>query len=274
MASVTGFGQSGPYSTYKAPDIVSFAMGGLMFLSGAAAEPPAVAPCEQAYHASSMITVFSIVTALLLRITTGRGQFIDMANHDIMSSFSQGVMRYSVNSEIGGRTGSQFMAGPGRVYPCKDGFVHYLVIYPHHWSTFLELMGSPEVLSDKAWYDSSFRLKNIDLIDPFVNEFSMARTKDEITALCQSKGIPCSPVNTPADVASDPHMLERGFVTEIEHAGIGHYQYLSPPYHLSETPGAIRRPAPLLGEHNLEIYRDELGLSLQEMVDLKAEGVI
>ena len=135
-------------------------------------------------------------------------------------------------------------------------------------------MGNPEILSDKAWFDAGFRIKNIDLIDPFVNEFSLARNKDEITDLCQSKGIPCSPVNSPADVAHDPHMLERGFVTELEHAGIGHYQYLAPPYILSETPGLIRRPAPLLGEHNQEIYRNELGFSAQEITDLKAEGVI
>ena len=138
----------------------------------------------------------------------------------MMSSFSEGVMRYSINSEIGGRTGSQFMAAPGRIYPCKDGYVHFLVIYPNHWASFLELLGNPEVLSDKAWFDSGFRVKNLDLIDPFVYEFSNARTKNEITALCQARGIPCSAVNTPADVARDPHMLERHFSTQLEHPGL------------------------------------------------------
>jgi crotonobetainyl-CoA:carnitine CoA-transferase CaiB-like acyl-CoA transferase len=274
MVAVSGFGQSGPYSRYRAPDIVSHAMGGLMFISGAAAEPPVVAPCEQAYHASSLISVFSAITALFLRLTTGKGQFIDIAAHDMMSTFSEGVMRYSVNSEIGGRTGSQFMAAPGRIYPCKDGYVHYMIVYPHHWSAILEMMGSPEVLTDKVWFDSNFRLKNLDVIDPFVNEFSLSRTKEEITTMCQDRGIPCTPVNTPEDVAHDPHMAERGFVTELEHGGIGRYQYLTPPYQLSETPASLRRPAPLLGEHNQEIYHDEVGLSAQEIDSLKREGVI
>ena len=274
MAALTGFGQSGPYSHYRAPDIVSHAMGGLMFISGAAAEPPVVAPCEQAYHASSLISVFGIITALFMRLTSGKGQFIDIAAHDMMSTFGEGVMRYCVNTEIGGRTGSQFMAAPGRIYPCKDGYVHYMIVYPHHWTAILEMMGNPEALSDKVWFDSNFRLKNLDVIDPFVNEFSLSRTKDEITTMCQSRGIPCTPVNTPEDVARDPHMAERGFVTELEHRAIGKYRYLSPPYRLSETPGSLRRPAPLLGEHNRQFYSDELGLSDQEIDTLKREGTI
>jgi crotonobetainyl-CoA:carnitine CoA-transferase CaiB-like acyl-CoA transferase len=274
MVSATGFGQSGPYSGYKAPDLISFAMGGLMFLSGAAAEPPVVAPCEQAYHASGLIAAFSAITALFFRLSTGRGQFIDIATHDMMSSFSQGIMRYSINSEIGGRTGSQFWAAPGRVYPCKDGYVHFLVIYPHHWVSFLELVGNPEVLSDKAWFEGGFRVRNMDLIDPFVIEFSKVRTRDEITSLCQAKGIPCSAVNTPSDVAHDPHMLGREFTAELGHAAMGIYQYLAPPYQLSETPGAIRRPVPLLGEHNVEIFCQELGIPLDEIADLKDREII
>jgi crotonobetainyl-CoA:carnitine CoA-transferase CaiB-like acyl-CoA transferase len=88
MASVSSFGQSGQYSQYRATDIVSFAMGGLMNRSGAPDEAPVVAPCEQAYHASSLLTAFGILTALFLRLKTGVGQYLDMSSHEVMSSFS------------------------------------------------------------------------------------------------------------------------------------------------------------------------------------------
>jgi crotonobetainyl-CoA:carnitine CoA-transferase CaiB-like acyl-CoA transferase len=274
MVSVTGFGQSGPYSGYHASDIVSYAMGGLMFISGATAEPPVVPPCEQAYHAASLLSVFAINTALFLRLTTGRGQYIDIANHDMISTFAEGVMRYGITTDIGGRTGSQFSSAPGRIYPCKDGYVHFMVVYPNHWQSLLDLLGNPEVLSDKAWFEGTFRVKNVDLIDPIVTEFALARTKDEITALCQERGIPCTPVNNTADVARDRHMLERGFSVELEHQDIGKYDYLAPPYSMSATPGKVRRPSPTLGQHTLEILRDELGISAGDLEELKSLGVV
>ena len=274
FTSVTGFGQTGPYSRYKAPDIVSFATGGMLFTSGAAEEAPVVAPCNQAFHSTSIIAAFGILSALFLRRKTGEGQFVTLSAHEVVASFSQAAMRYSVTSGLGGRTGSQFPAAPARIYPCKDGYVHPLVFYVNHWRSFRELLGNPDMFMDKAWDNAVFRVKNVDLIDPYVTEFFMSRTKAEITELCQAKGIPCTPVNTPADISQDDHFRSRGFIAEVEHPVIGRYSYLNAPYRFSETPCRIERPAPLLGQHNPEFYRDELGFGESELTKLKAEGVI
>lgn len=274
FASVTGFGQSGPYCMYKAPDIVSFATGGLMYTSGAAAEAPVVAPCEQAFHGTSIITAFGILSALFLRNKTGKGQFVHVSAHEAVASFSQAAMRYSVTSGIGGRTGSQFPAAPARIYPCKDGYVHPLVFYVNHWRSFRELLGNPDIFMDKAWDDAVFRVKNVDLIDPLVNDFFMSRTKAEITELCQLKGIPCTPVNTPADNYQDAHLIARGFFTEMEHPVMGTYSYPGAPYKFSETPCRSTRSAPLLGQHNREIYSGELGLKEPDLERLKTEEAI
>jgi CoA:oxalate CoA-transferase len=274
FASITGFGQSGPYCQYKAPDIVSFATGGLMYTSGAASEAPVVAPCEQAFHGASIISAFGILSALFLRKKTGKGQQVHVSAHETVASFSQAVMRYSVTSGAGGRTGSQFPAAPARIYPCKDGYVHPLVFYVNHWRSFRELLGNPDIFMDKAWDDAVFRLKNVDLIDPYVNNFFMSRTKAEITGLCQSKGIPCTPVNTPADNYQDAHLIARGFFTELEHPVMGTYSYPGAPYKFSETPCRIARSAPLLGQHNREFYLSELGLKDFDLDNLRTEGVI
>jgi crotonobetainyl-CoA:carnitine CoA-transferase CaiB-like acyl-CoA transferase len=275
VASVTGFGRDGPYSRYKAPDIVSFAMGGIMYISGDPEEAPVVAPCEQAYHSASIIAVFGILAALYQRLSTGEGQLVEVSTHEVMAAINEElIMRYSLTFEIEGRYGSQHTTAPARIYPCKDGYVHIVVLRPGHWRSFLELLGNPEALMDEAWYDGRFRRLNVDIIDPIITEFTMKHTKTEITNLCQASHIPCTPVNTPADLSHDAHVKERAFITGIEHPVIGRHLYLGPPYKLSETPCQIRRPAPLLGQHNREVYCEELGYPDEELAKFKAEGII
>lgn len=275
MASVTGFGQAGPYSQYKAPDLVSFAMGGLMYVSGQPDAAPVVAPCEQAYYSASIMAVFGVLAALYLRISTKEGQLVDVSAQETMAAFNQRMVNYSVASELGKRLGSQYNeAAPARIYPCKDGYVHLMVLRAAHWRTFLELLGNPETLMGDGMYDPGFRVENADLIDNFVEEFTMAHTKAEIVSMCQAKKIPCTPVNTTADFSNDPHEIARGFITEVEHPVIGRHSYLGPPYRFSKTPCRIDRPAPKLGQHNREIYHNELGYTEKKLASFKKNGII
>ncbi len=275
LASVTGFGHDGPYSAYKAPDIVNFAMGGLMYISGSPEDPPVVAPCEQAYHSASIIAASGILAALFHRLSTGRGQIVEVSAHEVMAAFNEElILRYSIGFELKGRYGSQHTVAPARIYPCKDGYVHIIALEASQWGNLLDVLGKPEILMDKAWYDPFFRRINVDVIDPIVSEFTMKHTKSEITELCQERHVPCTPVNTPEDFPNDRHIKERRFITEIEHPAIGRHRYLSSHYKLSETPGSIERPSPLLGQHNKEVYRNELGYSDEDLERLKSEGVI
>jgi CoA:oxalate CoA-transferase len=274
VASISGFGQTGPYSSYRAPDIVSLAMGGLMYVNGPADAAPVVAPCEQAYHSTSVAAVFGITAALLLRLRTGEGQLIDASGHEVIASLAGGVMQYSNSSQISQRSGSQFGSVPGRIYPCQDGYVHILTIRPNHWEGFLEVMGNPEYLAGKEWLASAYRNKNADLIDAYVVEYTMQHTKIEIAELCQDKGVPCSPVNTAEDFHRDPHIQARGFFVEMEHPAIGKHLYPGPPVRMSRTPWHIDRPAPLLGQHNHEVFCDELGYTDGELAKFKSEGIV
>jgi crotonobetainyl-CoA:carnitine CoA-transferase CaiB-like acyl-CoA transferase len=184
------------------------------------------------------------------------------------------IMRYSTKSDIGGRTGSQHSAAPARIFPCKDGFVHICVLRPGQWRSFLELIGKPEVLLDEMWDDAFLRRRNHDLIDPFTEEYTRSRTKAEIVQTCQAKGIPCTPVNTPEDFFHDPHVKAREFFTELEHPVIGRYFYPGPVGRLSQTPCCMVRPAPLLGQHNKEVYCSELGYSDEDLARFKSGGII
>jgi crotonobetainyl-CoA:carnitine CoA-transferase CaiB-like acyl-CoA transferase len=187
-------------------------MSGMMNVSGAVNEPPVAAPCEQAYQSTSILTAFSVLAALLLRLRTGEGQWIDASAHEALSAFTIGLMNYSATGSISSRSGSQFGAAPARIYPCKDGFVHILVIRPNHWNIFIELLGNPGALKGEVWYDSAYRTKNRKIIDDLVTEFTLKHDKTEIVQLCQSRGIPCTPVNTPEDFSHNPHETERKFI--------------------------------------------------------------
>ncbi|MFC2060289.1 CaiB/BaiF CoA transferase family protein [Chloroflexota bacterium] len=274
VTSVTGFGPNGPYSHYKAPDIVSFAMSGLMFIAGDPCQPPVVAPCEQAYHSASVLACFSTLVALYQRTHTGIGQLVEVSAQEALTVQEHLIVRYSLESDIVKRRGSQHNSAPSRIYRCQDGFAYLFVQTIGHWKSLLELMGNPEILMDAIWEDVRFRRLNVDVIDPVVTDFTTKHTKMELTEKCQSKHIPCTPVNTPEEFIKDPHTQAREFVTEIEHPVIGKYRYLESPYKLSETPCQIRRSAPLLGQHNEEIYCQEIGYSKEELMRLKTEGVI
>ncbi len=275
MASITGFGQDGPYNWYKAPDIVNFAMGGLMNSSGAPESAPVVAPGDQAFHGASILAVSGILAALFLRLRTGEGQLVDISAHEVMASQNhEQIMRYSTKSDIGGRTGSQHSAAPARIFPCKDGYVHICVLRTGQWRSFLELVGKPETLTDEMWDDAFLRRRNHDLIDPFAAEYTKDRTKAEIVEACQARGIPCTPVNNPEDFFNDPQIKARAFFTELEHPAIGSHYYPGSAYRMSRTPCLIDRPAPLLGQHNKEVYGKLLGYSDEELAGFKTEGII
>jgi crotonobetainyl-CoA:carnitine CoA-transferase CaiB-like acyl-CoA transferase len=277
MASVTGFGQTGPYRNYRAPNIVNFAMGGMMNNSGSPKEPPVVAPSVQSYYAASITAVYGILGVLFLRLTTGEGQLVDVSAHEIMAVFSgNGLMSYSNSSLISRRNGSQFGAVPGRIFPCRDGHVHILTIRPNHWQGLVEVLRveHPGTLEGDEWNNGTFRNSNVDIIDAHVTEFTMKHDKLEITELCQAKGVPCAPVNTPIEFSRDSHTRERGLITEIERPVIGRHSYFRPPYRLSKTPCSIRRSAPLLGEHNREVYCGELGFSTDELAKLAVERIV
>ncbi len=274
VTSVTGFGPNGPYSDYKAPDIVSLAMGGLMFISGDPEKPPVVAPCEQAYHSASVLACFGTLVALYHRQRTGMGQLVEVSAQEAIAIQEHLIMRYSLESDIVRRRGSQHTSAPTRIYPCKDGFVHFHVSPVRHWRRLLEMMGNPDALMNAVWEDLRFRRLNVDVIDPVITDFTMKHTKKELAEECQSKGIPCVPVNTPEEFVDDPHTQAREFVVEVEHPVLGKYRCLGPPYKLGETPYRIRRHAPLLGQHNEEIYCQELGYSEEELTRLKAAGII
>lgn len=280
MTSITGFGQSGPYKDYKVTELISFAMGA-MFQCGEPAWPPCVSPIMLSLHCTAIHAALATMIALRHRAITGEGQHVDIAIHDVTAtSIGEGMATRWLNfEELSIRQGSQHLTAPSAIYPCKDGHVYITGGMvpgnaPGSWPAFVEWIGSPDVFKEPVWEDPMFRRENVDVINPYIIEHTMKYTKAEIYKEGQAKHFPVSPVQTPADFINSPQTKALGFFTEVDHPVIGKQIYPGPPYKLAVPWEIVKRPAPLIGQHNLEIYCGELGFSKEEVSLMRASGVI
>ena len=256
MASITGFGLSGPYSGFKAPSIVCSAMGGVMYLGGSPDRPPLAEPGDFPYHLAATFAAYGVLLALRHRERTGRGQTVEVSCQDVQADQQHTIVNYSANAAFVERAGSRSPVGGGMpygVYPVKDGYCHLVVISPAHWRNFIRWMGNPEALSDPAWENRHLRNASADYIDPMVMELTRRLTRGELFTQGQAHHVTVAPINRPNEFTRDPHVMEREMFTEVHHPRIGKCKLLQPPFRLSETPARTCNPAPLLGQHNDDV---------------------
>ena len=279
MASITEFGQTGPYKDWKGSDIVDFAMSGVMISSGFSGKVPCNLPGTPAYDATSLLAAISILIALYHRGTTGKGQYIDAAVHESsrIGLFPWLVPIYShalTDERITVVTDVRLADSIYPVYPCKDGYVRVLAITPGQWNALVRVLGDPEVLRLPEWQDFIYRVGNAEDLYTLMVEFTPNYTMFELFEAGHREGVPIIPIHDVAGFINNPHTKAREFFVEVNHPVIGKALYPGPPYKWTETPASIRRPAPCLGEHNEEIYCRELGFSKGDLSVLRRAGVV
>ncbi|MEK7217360.1 MAG: CoA transferase, partial [Chloroflexota bacterium] len=202
----------------------------------------------------------------------GPGQLVEISAQDCLMVEEHQVSRYGQDGHIIGREGNQHgSAAPGAVYAVQDGFAHIFVA--NTWPQFLDWMGRPEPLTDDAWQQGAFRRANVDLLNPYVRQFAAGFTREQIVQEGQSQRIPVMPVNRPEDVAEDTQLNGIGFFYEGEHSQVGPTRYAGAPYRMEATPPRLYRTAPLLGEHNKEVFT-ALGVTAAELAVLRANRII
>jgi crotonobetainyl-CoA:carnitine CoA-transferase CaiB-like acyl-CoA transferase len=274
LVSLSGFGQIGPYRDYLAPDIVTTAMGGLLYICGDPNLPPCMPPETQSYYYTSIYAAYGVMLALWQREEEGIGVHIDASIQASLALHEHVAFTYSSEGRIMKRAGSQHQhVAPANLFPCKDGYIS-LFVTQRHWPIFLDMWKEhPPELDDPKLKLNLDRRKNADLINPLVESFTLRYTKDELSHLFQKHGIPALPVNSTSDFLRDPHIQDRGFFSTVEHPVLGSYQQPGAPFTVDgerPAPG----PCPLLGQHNSEVYSDELGLDQKELEILAAEGIV
>jgi crotonobetainyl-CoA:carnitine CoA-transferase CaiB-like acyl-CoA transferase len=275
LTSITGFGQDGPRSAYKAPDLVCFGMGGPMYPSGERGKAPCVAPGNLAYGTAGAWAAAGTILALYSRGYSGVGQHIDVSAQEAAAMITDSeITRYSYEGSIVPREGSTYpWITPGDLYPCLDGWVRIVAGQIVHWRRLIAWMGNPEPLNDPSWENRDKRNQNKVLVDEMVSDFTRRFTRAELFANGQKLGVPVTPVNTPGEYMNSKAAQSREFFVPIEHPILGRYLYAGPPYKLSATPARKERPAPLLAEHNDDIYCGELQLTREDLCGMRARKV-
>ncbi len=277
LVSVTGFGQNGPRSRYKSCDLVTSAFGGQMYVSGAASTPPLRPFGEQSYYTASLYAAIGILLALRRRRHSGRGEHIDISAHEsVVSTLDHVMVRYFYEKIVPERRGGLSWNNAFSILPCKDGFI--LITLFQQWETLIEWMdneGMAEDLRDEKWREEEYRLSHVDHILEVMQRWTRTHTTQELFELGQRMRFPWAPVQSPKEVLESPQLRARNFFVEVEHLSPEQcIPYPGVPYRFSQCPLGRKKRAPLVGEDNVLIYREELGLSDEDLRRLISIHVI
>ena len=275
MVSITDFGQNGPYRDFRGGRLASYALSGYMYINGDPDREPLAGGGEQPAYQGGLHAYAGVMAALIARQVTGQGTHIDVSIMECMVSLHQfTVNRYVYSGKIQTRGGNRHIwSHPITVYPCKDGYVSVCASTEDQAEMLLTLIGKPEAMNDARFGSGIQRLVHADAFDEIVNPWFQARTKKEIVEVCQEWRVPVGSVNDVSDLCEDEQLRASDFWVDIDHPTAGRLSYAGAPFKMSETPAFYSR-APLLGEHNEEIYLHRLGLTRAEMDRLAREGVI
>jgi crotonobetainyl-CoA:carnitine CoA-transferase CaiB-like acyl-CoA transferase len=279
MISITPFGQTGPYSDWLGTDLNAF------HLSGASSRycgRPGESPLEHGTFAADFYGAVTAATwglgAVYGRGRVGRGQHVDVSCAEaIAATFvgGQNIGGCAQDGRFERRTGVGMPLGaPATILPCKDGHVWMLALEPGQWNGLARVMGNPEWMTVDIFQDMYQRAQNADAIYPLLVEWTMEHGKREIMDRCQAEGVPVTAVFTVAEAAEHPHLAARGYLTELEHPVLGRVRDLGAPFKLPASPGGPTRPAPLLGEHNAEVYGERLALDATALATLRRDGIV
>ncbi len=276
VASISGFGEAGPYSGYKAPEAVIFAMGGLLCVSGEPGQEPCLAPGNLAYASACTFAAMAMILALYSRQRSG-GQHIEASAQQSTALLTDSAIpKFSIENTVMSREGNSYRSiTPGGLYKCADGYVRIVAGQLRHWKALLKWMGNPHPLAAAEWEDRAKRNSSRSFVDEIVEKFTRERTRAQLFQEGQEHQVPVTPVYTPGEFLESSFAQSRGFVVDAIDRDGDVFKTIAPPFVLDGARTRFDLPAPLLGQHNREIYLEQSKLLTEdELSRLRAAGVI
>ena len=283
--SITGFGQTGPYAERAGYDYAVQGMGGLMSITGERDDlggGPQKVGVAVADLFTGLYSTIGILSALRHAERTGQGQHLDMALLDTQVAMLANLgANYLVSGKVPGRAGNAHQnIVPYQVFevaPTEDGQRDHIIVAvgnDNQYAKFCAVAGRPDLATDTRFARNQDRVRHRAVLVPLLEEIMKTRRKADWLPALEAAKVPCGAINNLAEVFADPHVRERGMVTQWQHPLAGDLNLVSSPIKLSATPVRTDHPPPLLGQHTHEVLSGVLGLSAAQIEQLQQQGVI
>ena len=281
MVSSTGYGFDGPWANFGATGPATEGASGLAYATGYPGGPPVMAEIPYVDYTAGEHTVFAVMTALMNRLRTGKGQFIDVSQTQTAAvTIPEILLDYAANGRVPERIGNADpVMAPHGCYPCQgeDRWIAIAVADDSQWQGLCRVLGRPEWAGDLRLSGTLGRRQNREEIDRLLAAETVGWDSQELMNALQAEGVPAGAVLDSKELLFNPHLKERGFYEVVRHhpsTGMPPLPYAGRPWKLSETPAVPPRAAPVMGEHNEYVFRELLGMPDEKVAALESQGVI
>ncbi len=281
MVSSTGYGYDGPWANFGATGPATEGASGLAYMTGYRGGGPVMSEIPYTDYTGGEHTVFAVMTALMHRLRTGEGQFIDVSQTQTASAtVPEALLDYTVNGRVQPRIGNEDpVMAPHGCYPCRgnDRWCVIAVANDEEWTALCQALERPRWLEDVRFADSLSRRQHGEALDECIAEATRDWDSHRLMDALQSRGVPAGAVLDSKDLLLNPHLRARKFYEVVTHhpgTGMPPLPYAGRPWKLSETPAVSGRAAPVMGEHNRLVLYEVLGYTDADLEGLEAEGVI
>ncbi len=274
-ASISGFGETGPYRERPGFDQIAQGMGGIMSVTGLPGQGPARAGIPIADLCAGIFAAQGILLALIERDKSGEGQWVQsslLGAQIAMLDFQ--AARWLMDRQVPGQAGNNHPAGaPTGVFQTKDGHINIATTGQEIYRRFCDALGAPGLFTDPLFADMRMRFRNRDRLNPAIEEITRTKTSAEWIDLFNEAGVPAGPIYNIEEVFADPQVRHLGMARALNHPKRGRTEYLAQPITLSRTPWELNSPAPEKGEHTDQVLH-ALGFDAASIADLRKRKVV
>jgi CoA:oxalate CoA-transferase len=277
-ASISGFGQTGPFAQTRALDVIIQAMGGIMSITGESDGPPLRPGASLGDITAGLFAAIGIVSALFERQQSGRGQMLDISMLDCQVAILENAFsRFFATGEVPARLGTKHpVFTPFQAFESRDGYIVIAMVggVRNQWPLFCAIIGRLDLMDDDRYQTGELRTQHYDELEPILNEIMKTKTTEQWIKELTEIGIPCGPINNIEQVASHPQVRAREMIVEVPHPKLGSVKLINSPIKLSRTPANVDRIASGLGQDTRDLLAGLLRMNESEIDKLEEDKVI